>query len=70
MLGPKREKVTVEWRRLHCERDHGLYSTSNIVRVIKSIKIIWAWSVPCTRNREKHIEFWCGNPRKENAWKS
>jgi hypothetical protein len=40
MLGPKLEEVTGEWRRLHSERVHGLYSTANVVRVIKSIKII------------------------------
>jgi hypothetical protein len=26
-------------------------------------------SVPRIRNREKHIEFWSGNPRKEISWK-
>ena len=33
--GPKRREVTGEWRKLHNEELHDLYS-SNIVRVIKS----------------------------------
>jgi hypothetical protein len=34
--GPKRDEVTGEWRRLHNEELNGLYSSPNIVRVIKS----------------------------------
>ena len=34
--GPRREEVTGEWRRLHNEKLNDLYSSPNIVRVIKS----------------------------------
>jgi hypothetical protein len=33
---PKRDEVTGEWRRLHNEEFNGLYSSPNIIRVIKS----------------------------------
>jgi hypothetical protein len=33
---PKRDGVTGEWRKLHHEELHDLYSSPNIVRVIKS----------------------------------
>jgi hypothetical protein len=33
---PKRDEITGEWRKLHNEELHGLYSSPNIVRVIKS----------------------------------
>jgi len=33
---PRREEITVEWRRLHNEELNDLYSLPNIVRVIKS----------------------------------
>jgi hypothetical protein len=39
MLGPKRDKVTGEWRKLHNEELNDLYCSPNIVRVIKA-KII------------------------------
>ena len=35
-LGPKRDKVTREWRKLHNEELNDLYSSPNIVQVIKS----------------------------------
>ena len=35
LFGPRRDEVTGEWRRLHNELND-LYSSPNIVRVIKS----------------------------------
>ena len=39
IFGPKRDGVTGEWRRLHNEELNDLYSSPNIVRVIKSRRI-------------------------------
>jgi len=36
IFGPKRDEVTGEWRKLHIEELNDLYSSTNIVRVIKS----------------------------------
>jgi hypothetical protein len=36
IFGPKKDEVTEEWRKLHNEERHDLYSSPNIVRVIKS----------------------------------
>ena len=36
ILGPRRDEVTGEWRRLHNEDLNNLHSSPNIVRVIKS----------------------------------
>jgi hypothetical protein len=36
IFGPKRDKVTGEWRRQHNEELNDLYSSPNIIRVIKS----------------------------------
>jgi hypothetical protein len=35
VFGPKRDEVTGEWRRLHNEELYYLYSSPNIIRVIK-----------------------------------
>jgi len=42
---PRRDEVTGEWRRLHNEELSDLYSSPNIVRVIKSRRIRWAGHV-------------------------
>ena len=36
IFGPRRKEVTGEWRRMHNEELNDLYSSTNIVRVIKS----------------------------------
>jgi hypothetical protein len=36
IVGPKKDEVTGEWRKLHSEVLHDLYSSPTIVRVIKS----------------------------------
>ena len=45
IFGPRREEVTGDWRRLHNEELNDLYSSPNIVRVIKSRRMIWAGHV-------------------------
>jgi len=42
IFGPRRDKVTGEWRRLHKEELIDLYSSPNIVWVIKSRRMRWA----------------------------
>jgi len=42
---PRRDEVTVEWRRLHNEELNDLYSSTNIMRVIKSRRMRWAGHV-------------------------
>ena len=45
IFGPRRDEVTGEWRRLHNEELNYLYSSPNIVRVIKSRRMRWAGHV-------------------------
>ena len=45
IFGPRRDKVTGEWRKLHKEELNDLYSSPNVVRVIKSRRMRWAGHV-------------------------
>jgi len=45
MFGPKRDEVTGEGRKLHTEKLNKLYSSPNIVRVIKWRRMRWAGQV-------------------------
>ena len=45
IFGPKRDEVTREWRKLHNEELNDLYSSPNIVRVIKLRRMRWAGHV-------------------------
>jgi hypothetical protein len=42
VFGPKRVEVTGEWTKLHNEELYDLYSSPNIVRMIKSRTMRWA----------------------------
>jgi hypothetical protein len=52
MYGPKRDKVTGVWRKLHNEKLNDLYCSPNIVRVIKSRRMRWAGHVACMGERK------------------
>jgi hypothetical protein len=39
IFGPKRYEVTGEWRKLHNEELHNLYSSPDIIRQVKSSQV-------------------------------
>jgi hypothetical protein len=45
IFGPKRDVVMGDWRKLHNEELHNLYSWPNIIRMIKSRRMRWAGHV-------------------------
>jgi hypothetical protein len=45
IFGPKRDEVTGDGRKLHNEELYVMYSSSNIIRVIKSRGLTWAGHV-------------------------
>ena len=47
IFGSRRDEVTGDWRRLYNEELNDLYSSPNIVRVIKSRRMRWAGHVSC-----------------------
>jgi hypothetical protein len=45
ILGPKRDEVRGEWRKLHNEELHNLYSSPDIIRQVKSRRMRWEGNV-------------------------
>jgi hypothetical protein len=68
IFGPKRDEVTGEWRKLHNEVLHDLYSSPTIVRVIKSRRMSWAGNVARMGRGEVCTRFWWGNLRERDQW--
>jgi len=66
IFGLKRDEVTGEWRKLLNEELNDLYSSPNIVRVIKSRRMRWAWHVACMGERRGYKGFWWGNLREKD----
>jgi hypothetical protein len=58
ILGPKRDEVTGGWRKLRNEEFHNLYSSHNIIRMIKSRRMRWAGHVGRMGRRVMHIGYW------------
>jgi hypothetical protein len=61
-FGPKRNKVTGKWRKLHSEELHNLYSSPNIIRHIKSRRVRWAGHVARMEEERKVYKVLVGNP--------
>jgi hypothetical protein len=62
VFGPKRDEVTGEWRKLHNEELHDLYSSPNIFWVKKSKKNEICWSCSTMRERRGVCRVLVGKP--------
>ena len=62
-FGPKRDEIIKEWRKLHNEELNDLYSSPNIVRVIKSRRMRWAGDVACVGERRDVYGVLVGKPK-------
>jgi hypothetical protein len=51
------------WRKLHNDELNVLYSSPNIVSMIKSRRMRWAGHVACMERREDFGRFWLGGPK-------
>ena len=67
IFGPRRDELTGDWRRLHNEELNYLYSSSNIVRVIKLRRMRWAGHVARMGEEMVCIESLWGNRRERNT---
>jgi hypothetical protein len=62
IFGPKRDEVTGEWRRLHNKELYALYSSLNIIQVIKSRRLRWAGHVARMEERRGAYRALVGKP--------
>jgi hypothetical protein len=64
IFGLRRDEVTEEWRKLHNEELHDLYSLPSIIRVVKSRRIRWVEHVAQMGRRETRIGCWCESQKE------
>ena len=66
IFGSKRDEVIREWKKLHNEEINYLYSSPNIVWVIKSRRMRWVGHVAHMGRGEAYTGFWWGNLRERD----
>jgi len=71
IFGPKLDEVTGDWRKLYNEEPNDLYSSPNIVRMIKSRRKRWAGHVASMAERRGVYMVFVGETcGKETTWKA
>jgi hypothetical protein len=70
IVGPKRDEVMGEWRKLHNEELRDLYSSPSMIRISKSRRMRWEGHA-ANKGEEKRIKVIGWKPRgKETARKT
>ena len=62
IFGSKKHEVTGEWRRLLIEELYDLYSSPNIIWMIKSRRMRWTGYVVCIEDRKDSYRVVVGRP--------
>jgi hypothetical protein len=65
IFGPKRDKVTEGWKKLHNEELHNSYSSPSIIRMIKSRWRRWAGYVARMGENWNAYRILVGNPEEK-----
>jgi hypothetical protein len=65
MFKPKRDEVIGVWRKLNNEELHSSYSSSNIIRMIKSKRIKWAGHVALMGEKRNGYRVLVGKPGRK-----
>jgi hypothetical protein len=67
IFGPKRDEVTRGWRKLHNEELHNLYSSHNIIRVVKSRRMRWVGHVARMGEKVNAYRILVGKPEGRSS---
>jgi hypothetical protein len=67
IFGPKSE-VGESWRKMQDGELHNLYSSPNIVRVIKARRLSWAGHVVRMGEGRGVYRIWLGSPKVRDRW--
>jgi hypothetical protein len=62
IFGPKRDEVTGEWRKLHNEDLHDLYSLPSIIKIIRARRMRWAGHVARMGEKRNAYRLLVGKP--------
>jgi hypothetical protein len=65
---PKRDEVIGDWRKLHNEELHNLYSSTSIIIMIKSKRMRWAGHIAQMGRGGLHIGYWWESRKEEDHW--
>jgi hypothetical protein len=63
---PKRDEETGEWRKLHNEELHNLYSFLDIIRQVKSRRMRWEWHV-APMGEQRSVQGFGGKARRKGT---
>jgi hypothetical protein len=66
IFGPKRNEMTGGWRKLHNEELRNLYSSPDIIKIIKSRRMRWTGHVARMGRRGMHLEYWWEIQKERN----
>jgi hypothetical protein len=66
-FGPKRDDVTGDWRKLHNEELHNLYSSPNRIRMIKARRMRWAVHVTRMVETRNAYRILVGKPKRKET---
>jgi hypothetical protein len=60
-------EITVGYRKLNTEKLRNLYSSPNIIRTIKSRRIIWTGHAACIGVKGNTYRIFCGKARRKET---
>jgi hypothetical protein len=68
IFGPKRNEVRAGWRKLHIEESHILYSSPNIIKIIKTKRMGLAGNIARIGKKGMHTVFWYKSQTERDHW--